>query len=99
VNEVSADMGKDHMTEFLEAVQSRKQPLCTTEEGYYSTSTVKLAMIAYDVESKITWDQESQTIIGNPRAAKLLQREYRKPWKHPYNGCSKPCFYYKYFKP
>jgi hypothetical protein len=80
VNEVSADMGKDHMTEFLEAVQSRKQPLCKTEEGYYSTSTVKLAMIAYD------WDQESQTIIGNPRAAKLLQREYRKPWKHPYNG-------------
>jgi len=43
-------------------------------------------MIAYDVESKITWDQESQTITGNPRAAKLLKREYRQPWKHPYNG-------------
>jgi hypothetical protein len=79
-------MATEHMAEFLQAVQSRKQPLCTTEEGYYSTATVKLAMIAYDVESKISWDQESQTITGNPRAAELLQREYRKPWKHPYNG-------------
>ena len=72
--------------EFLEAVKTRKQPPCTTEEGYYSTSTVKLAMIAYDIESKITWDKESQTITGNPRAAKLMQRDYRKPWKHPYKG-------------
>ncbi len=86
VNEVSADMATEHMAEFLQAVQSRKQPLCTTEEGYYSTATVKLAMISYDVESKINWNQKSQTITGNPRASKLLQREYRKPWKHPYNG-------------
>jgi predicted dehydrogenase len=86
VNEISADMGKEHMAEFLEAVHTRKQPPCTTEEGYYSTATVKLAMIAYDVESKITWDQDSQTITGNPRAAKLMQRDYRKPWKHPYKG-------------
>ena len=86
VNEVSTDMATEHMAEFLRAVQSRKQPLCTTEEGYYSTAAVKLAMIAYDVQSKISWDRESQTITGNPRAAKLLQREYRKPWKHPYTG-------------
>jgi len=89
-NEVPADMGTEHMAEFLQAVQSRKQPLCTTEEGYYSTTTVKLAMIAYDVESNITWDHKSQTITGNPRAVKLLQREYRKPWKHPYKGRSRP---------
>jgi predicted dehydrogenase len=86
VNEVPADMATDHMAEFLQAVQTRKQPICTTEEGYFSTVTVKLAMIAYDVESKITWDQASQTIIGNPRAARLMQRDYRKPWKHPYKG-------------
>jgi predicted dehydrogenase len=86
VNEVSADMGKEHMAEFLEAVQTRKQPPCTTEEGYHSTATVKLAMIAYDVESKITWDMQSQTITDNPRAAKLMQRDYRKPWRHPYKG-------------
>jgi predicted dehydrogenase len=86
VNDVPSDMATEHMAEFLQAVQTRKQPVCTTEEGYYSTAAVKLAMIAYDVESKISWDRESQTITGNPNAAELLQRQYRKPWKHPYNG-------------
>jgi len=86
VNEVTTDMGAEHMAEFLEAVRSRKQPPCTTEEGYYSTTTVKLAMIAYDTESRVIWDRESQTIVGNPEAAKLLRREYRRPWEHPYRG-------------
>jgi predicted dehydrogenase len=86
VNDVPSDMATEHMAEFLRAVQSHRQPLCTTEEGYYSTTAVKLAMIAYDVESKIYWDQASQTITGNPKAAKLMQRDYRKPWKHPYKG-------------
>jgi predicted dehydrogenase len=86
VNEIATDMGAEHMAEFLEAVRSRKQPSCTAREGHYSTTTVKLAMIAYDTESKIVWDRESQTIAGNPEAAKLLKREYRRPWEHPYRG-------------
>ncbi len=43
-------------------------------------------MIAYDTASKITWDAHQETIPGNPEAAKLLRREYRKPWNHPYRG-------------
>ena len=86
VNEVSTDMGKEHMAEFLKAVRSRQQPPCTPEEGHYSTSTVKLAMIAYDLETKIYWDRDSQTIVGNPEASKRLKRNYRPPYKHPYRG-------------
>lgn len=86
VNEVTSDMGPAHMADFLEAVHKRRQPLCTTEEGHYSTATVKLAMIAYEMETKIAWDRESQKIVGNPKAAKLLQRRYRRPWEHPYRG-------------
>jgi predicted dehydrogenase len=86
VNEISTDMGTEHMAEFLEAIRSRKQPSCTTEEGHRSTATVKLAMIAYEMETKIFWDRESQTIIGNPKASERLKREYRTPYKHPYRG-------------
>jgi predicted dehydrogenase len=86
VNEIASDMGPAHMAEFLEAVHKRRQPLCTTEEGHYSTATVKLAMISYETESRIIWDRESQEIIGNPEAARLLQRRYRSPWEHPYRG-------------
>ena len=86
INEVATDMGAEHMAEFLKAVRTRKQPPCTTEEGYFSTTTVKLAMIAYETENKIVWDRESQTIAGNPEAAGLLKREYRRPWEHPFRG-------------
>jgi predicted dehydrogenase len=86
VKEVATDMGTEHMAEFLKAVRSHSQPLCTIEEGHCSTATVKLAMIAYDVETKIFWDRESQEIVGNPKAAARLKREYRTPWEHPYRG-------------
>ena len=80
------DLGTAHMAEFLSAVRSRKQPGCTIEDGYRSTTTVKLAMIAYDVGVKIAWDEKSEQIVGNPAAAELLQRPYRAPWKHPYKS-------------
>jgi hypothetical protein len=86
VNDVSSDMGTAHMNEFLESVRTRKPASCSTEDAYYSTSTVKLAMIAYDVEEKIQWDNQSERIINNSKANKLLKREYRAPWKHPFNG-------------
>ncbi len=79
-----ADMGTIHMAEFLEAVRSRKAPSCPIEEGYRSTTAVKLAMIAHDVHARITWDEKSEQIVGNPTAAALLKRPYRAPWKHPY---------------
>ncbi len=85
-HKAAGDLGAAHMTEFLEAVRSRKQPGCTIEDGYRSTTTVKLAMIAYDVGARITWDEKSEQIVGNPAAADLLKRPYRAPWKHPYAG-------------
>jgi predicted dehydrogenase len=85
-HKASGDMGTAHMTEFLTAVRGRKQPGCTIEDGFRSTATVKLAMIACDVGAKVTWDEKSQQIVGNAQAAALLQRPYRAPWKHPYEG-------------
>ena len=59
------------------------RPGCLIEDAHASTAAVKLAMIAYDTGCRIAWDAQQQQIPGNPAAAKLLQREYRTPWKHP----------------
>ena len=85
-HKADADMGKAHMTEFLDAVRTRKPPGCPVEDGYRSTAAVKLAMIAYDTGAKVVWDEKSEQIVDNPAAAQLLQRPYRAPWKHPYPG-------------
>jgi hypothetical protein len=74
------------MQEFLEAVQTRQQPGCKIEDAYASTVAVKLAMISYDTGSKINWDASQEQIINNEAAAKLLKREYRAPWEHPYRS-------------
>jgi predicted dehydrogenase len=88
VTQAQADVSTAHMTAFLTAVRTRKEPepLCTPAEAYASTSTVKLAMIAYETGSKVTWNSATSQIENNPAAARLLKRDYRAPWKHPYQG-------------
>lgn len=86
VHKVQADAGLLHMGEFLEAVRQRKPARCTVTEAHLSTTTVKLAMIAYDTGARITWDESAEQIAGHPDAARLLRRDYRAPWKHPGAG-------------
>ena len=86
VNPVKANAGKLHMADFLNAVRTRQPPGCLIEDAYQSTVTVKLAMIAYDTGCRITWDAPQEQIPDSPAAVKLLQRKYRKPWKHPFVG-------------
>jgi predicted dehydrogenase len=83
---VSSDMGLNHMADFLTAVRTRKQPACPVLEGYRSTATVQLGMIAYESNSAVVWDEPSEQIVDNAAAAKLLKRDYREPWIHPYVG-------------
>jgi predicted dehydrogenase len=83
VTEARNEAGVQHMAEFLRAVRDRTPAGCTVEDALLSTTAVKLAMIAYDVGAKITWDAAAEKIVGNEEAARLLKREYRAPWQHP----------------
>jgi predicted dehydrogenase len=86
VQRAQTDTGGLHMAEFLNAVRTKQKPGCPIEDAYASTATVKLAMIAYDMGSKIVWDSGREQIVGNPAAAQLLKRDYRSPWKHPFQA-------------
>jgi len=86
LHEAKADTGSLHMAEFLAAVRARKPAGCTVEDAYRSTTAVKLAMISYDCGCKVGWDAQTETIPANADAAKLLKRDYRSPWTHPYRA-------------
>jgi predicted dehydrogenase len=86
VNTTKGDAGSAHVAEFLDAVRTRKAPSGSPAEAFQSTAAVKLAMIAYDTGRTIHWDAQHEQIVGDPEAAKLLRREYRAPYKHPWNG-------------
>jgi len=86
VHEAKADAGRLHMAEFLTAIRTGGQAGCRIEEAYRSTTCVKLAMISFDTGSRIAWDGIQEDIPGNPAAARLLKRDYRSPWTHPYQA-------------
>lgn len=79
-------MSEAHMRDFLEALRGERQPACPIEEGWRSTATVQLGMIAYHAGRTIAFDEASISISGNTEAQALLKREYRKPWEHPWKG-------------
>lgn len=85
-NVTQGDLGTEHMADFLNAVREKRAPSCPIEEGYASTATVQLAMIAYETGSAVEWDAAAEKIVGNEAASKLLKREYRPPYAHPYQG-------------
>ena len=56
----------------------------TLEEAYKTTSSVIYGDIAYLTKSGISIDKATMNIKNNNEAQKLLKREYRAPYHHPY---------------
>jgi predicted dehydrogenase len=86
--EARADMGAAHMAAFLTAVRTREtpEPLVTPADAHRSTAAVQLAMLSYETGTKVVWNDETAQIEDNAAAARLLKRDYRGPWQHPYSG-------------
>jgi predicted dehydrogenase len=70
----------NHFTNFFECVKSRKRPICDVAVGHRSATVCHLGNIVARVGRKIVWDPAKEEIVGDAEAAKLLTREYRKPW-------------------
>lgn len=83
-------MQENHVWNFLDAVRKKDRNLisCDPEDAFYSTATVQLAMISYYTGTKVKWDSNKKEIIDNPEASRLLQREYRGKYVHPWSGSS-----------
>ncbi|MDD3780447.1 MAG: hypothetical protein PHX26_10400, partial [Proteiniphilum sp.] len=81
----SPRMQEEHVAEFIQAVKTGNKKLisCPIEEGFRSTATVQLAMIAYDTESTLSWDNHTESISNNANAAALMARPYRQGYQRP----------------
>ncbi len=81
----SPRMQEEHVAEFIRAVRTGNRELisCTIDDAFRSTATVQLAMIAYETDRRVQWDEQLQTITGNEAAAALLARPYREGYQRP----------------
>ena len=77
----SADSTTGLIRNFLDCIRNRKQPFCTLEEGHRSTSFAHLANIAVATQERLLWDADKERFTNSDIANKMLQYEYRSPWK------------------
>lgn len=72
---------REHQTNFLDCVRTRKQPMANAEQGHYSAILCHMANISYRVgNKKLSFDPKTETFKDAPEANKFLKRTYRAPW-------------------
>jgi len=80
--------GGDHFANFIDCIRSRKTEDLNApiEEGHISASLVHLANASYRLGRALRFDPETQLVIGDDEANKLLrdgERGYRAPFVVP----------------
>ena len=68
----------NHLADWLQAIKSRKQPICDVETGHRSATVCHLANIAYKLGRDLEWNPEKEKFVGDAEANKLRSRKPRK---------------------
>jgi predicted dehydrogenase len=71
----------DHARNFLDCLRTRKPTNCPVEVGHRSTSATLLAKIALRRGRYLTWDAKQERVTNDDEANRLLNYEYRAPWR------------------
>jgi len=83
LNEPDLQNIKGLWTDFLQAVETGKLPVCDIENGHLATNISLLGMLSYKLGRSIEWDGNQEIILNDPEANKLLYRDYRGEWEYP----------------
>jgi predicted dehydrogenase len=67
--------------DFLHCVRTRETPASDVEIGARAVTIRHLANIALWTDRSIHWDPEKEEILGDPEAARWLDRPKRQPWQ------------------
>lgn len=73
-----------HMIDFLNAIKNNTKPVADIEQGHISSASCILANLSMDLKRPLAYDPKTRTVLNDPEATALLQRDYRGDWKHPH---------------
>jgi predicted dehydrogenase len=79
-NQINLYKSTNHIGNFIECVKSRRPTIAPAEVAHRSASLGHLAMVALNVGRKIRWNPQTEQIIGDEPASRLLGRAKREPW-------------------
>ena len=66
--------------DFLHCVRTRETPFRDIESAHRAATVCHLGNIATWLNRSVTWNPETETIAGDPEAARWLGRPRRSPW-------------------
>jgi predicted dehydrogenase len=75
--------GDSHAANFIDCVRSRQAPNAEIETGYLSALHCHLGNIVARTGRAVKFDPQTETIVGDAEANRLLGREYRRHWGTP----------------
>ncbi len=79
----AGDESDDHMRNFVECVRTRELPAADISKGHISAIHCHLANIVSRTGRTLAFDQETETIVGDPHANLYVKRKYRTHWGTP----------------
>lgn len=79
-------VSNDHMSNFVECVKSRKEPICPAAVGHRSASLCHLGVISIRLARKLNWDPAQEKFVGDAEAEQLVARPMRAPYDYSMIG-------------
>ena len=70
-----------HHREWLDGIKTRRQPSCNVAYHHRVNVPICLANLSLKVGRGLRFDPATETIVGDPEAARLMMPVYREPWK------------------
>jgi len=83
-NEIHLYKAPEQHLDWLNAIQSRKDPVAPAEVGHRSCSACLVSHIAMKVPGKLHWDPKREKFIDNDAANQMLGRPQRYPYGTDY---------------
>ncbi|GAB2794376.1 Gfo/Idh/MocA family oxidoreductase [Rhabdobacter roseus] len=74
-------VSENHYTDFLNAIRTRKPPICDVEVGHRTASVCNIGNIAYQLERSLRWNPGKEEFVDDKEATKLTGRSLRKEWR------------------
>ncbi|MBM4019530.1 MAG: Gfo/Idh/MocA family oxidoreductase [Planctomycetes bacterium] len=79
-DEVNLYKSPGHHQDWLACIKTRRRPICDVEIGCRSVTVCHLGNIASWLGRPLKWDPAREEIVGDPEAARWLDRPMRAPW-------------------
>ena len=79
-NEIHLYKSDEHHGNWLDCIQSRKEPISPVEIGHRTCSVCLVSHIAMKLPRKLNWDPKVERFVKDDEANAMLSRSQRKPY-------------------